>query len=444
MTAPTESAAPVPLRRNRDFLLLWTGNWLQFFGSRLSGVCYPLLALGLSGGSARMAGYAATAAVLPYLLFQLPAGVLVDGWDRRRVMQLSALGRLLVLVTVGVALVLDRLDVRALVVLIGLDVSCALFSSLAERASIPVIVPASQLRSAMAQNEARGRVAGLVGGPIGTVLYTWTKSAPYFAAAVGAVVAAVNVRFIRTDCRPPGAGTEHRDVRRELLDGLDWVRRHRFLRVAIPLVSASSGLLQVVSLALVVVLVKEQGHDPDTVGLLVGISGCGGAVGALTARWWMGLLPFPVLLVGGFAVWSALIAGMAFVTGPLALGMLFGAMNLVGAVFGVATAVYQLTATPAELQGRVASIAGLLTAAGPALGAFASGHLLDRFDGSGTMLITAGGMAVVALSAAAVPAVRQARPAEQAPEAGPTSETDPAPEDGPPPEPGPAPEPTRV
>ncbi len=64
MTAVDETtvAARPPLRRNRDFLLLWTGNWLQFFGSRMSSVCYPLLALQISGGSAEAVGLASAAA----------------------------------------------------------------------------------------------------------------------------------------------------------------------------------------------------------------------------------------------------------------------------------------------------------------------------------------------------------------------------------------------
>jgi predicted MFS family arabinose efflux permease len=403
-----ESTEVVPLRRNRDFLLLWTGNWLQFFGSRLSGACYPLLALDVSGGSARAAGLASVAAVVPYAVLQLPAGVLVDRWDRRRVMEICAVGRATVLAVVATAVLLGSLGIPWLLALIAADVSLAIVAGLAERASVLTIVPAAQLTAAMAQNEARGRSAGLLGGPLGTVLFSWGRWSPYLAGAVGAAVAAVNIRFIRADCRPPRAA-QRRLVRRDLADGLVWVRRQPFLRVAIPLTAVAGGFLQVVSLALVVVLVKEQGHDESTVGLLLGISGCGGLLGALTARWWTRRVPLPALLCGGFAVWALLMAGMYVVSSPVGLGVLFGAMNLIGAVFGVAAAVYQMTMTPHEMQGRVAAVAGLVTAAGSTAGALAFSSLIDRFDGPTAILLSAGGMALVALAALLVPAMRRAR-----------------------------------
>lgn len=394
-------------RRSRDFTLLWTGNWLQYFGSRMSAVSYPLLALAVSGGSARAAGFVATAAVLPYVVFQLPAGVLVDRWDRKRVMAVSAVGRVVALGAVVALLGLGLLTMPALIVLIFADVSFAVFSALAERASIPSIVLPERLGSAISQNEARGRIAGLIGGPLGTVLFAWARWSPYAVAAAGAAVAALNVLFIRSDCGS-GTGRPQRHLVRELADGLRWVRNHAFLRAALPLVSLSGGLLQIVSLALIVVLVKEQGHSASSVGLVLGISGIGGVLGALTANWFMARVPFSMLLIGGFGAWSALAAVMAFVTDPIGLGVLFAAMNAVGAVFGVAAGVYQMMLTSADMQGRVGAIAGLVTAGGSSLGAFAGGFLLDQAGGATSILLAGAGIATVALVATAIPAMQHA------------------------------------
>lgn len=408
MTALDDPTAEVPLRRNRDFLLLWTGNWLQFFGSRMSAVSYPLLALAISGGSPRAAGFASTAAVLPYLVLQLPVGVLVDRWDRRRLMGWCAAGRCVVLASVVITLGLGVLDLALLVLLIAADVSFAIVSALAERASIRTIVPPNQLGAAMSQNEARGRVAGLIGGPVGVLLFAGGRWIPYLVAALGAAVAAVNVRFIRTDCRPQ-TDVVPKHFARDLVDGLTWVRRNAFLRAALSLMSVSTALLQVVTLALVIILVNEQGHDESSVALLLGISGCGGVVGALSARWWMDRVPFPGLLIGGFVGWAALIAAMSVVDSLVGLGLLFGAMNLIGAVFGVAAAVYQMTVTTKEMQGRVSAVGGLLTGLGASAGAFGSGFLLDHLGGPGAISVAATGMVVVALVATASPGIRGAQ-----------------------------------
>lgn len=78
-------AAPLPLRRNRDFLYLWNGHAVSALGSQASRVAYPLLVLAITGSAAK-AGLASAAATLPYLLFPLLAGAYADRHDRRRIM----------------------------------------------------------------------------------------------------------------------------------------------------------------------------------------------------------------------------------------------------------------------------------------------------------------------------------------------------------------------
>lgn len=63
----------VPLRRNRDFQLLWGGQAVSLLGSQISKIACPLLVLAMTGSPAK-AGVAGFAAMLGYLLFPLPAG----------------------------------------------------------------------------------------------------------------------------------------------------------------------------------------------------------------------------------------------------------------------------------------------------------------------------------------------------------------------------------
>jgi len=74
-----------PLHRNRDFLLFQTGLLLSSGGSQMTAIAYPLLVLALTGSPAQ-AGLVSFARLIPYPLFVLVAGVVVDRLDRRRVM----------------------------------------------------------------------------------------------------------------------------------------------------------------------------------------------------------------------------------------------------------------------------------------------------------------------------------------------------------------------
>ena len=75
----------VPLRRNRDFVLYQSGQFFSIFGSQLSRIAYPLLALALTN-SAAAAGYVGAAELAPLVLLNAPAGVLADRFDRRKLM----------------------------------------------------------------------------------------------------------------------------------------------------------------------------------------------------------------------------------------------------------------------------------------------------------------------------------------------------------------------
>jgi Transmembrane secretion effector len=91
----------VPLRRNRDFILLQTGQALSTIGSEASAVAYTLLVLELTD-SAALAGLVGFARIFPYALFALPAGVAVDRMNRKRLMVVSDLVRVVVVGGLGV------------------------------------------------------------------------------------------------------------------------------------------------------------------------------------------------------------------------------------------------------------------------------------------------------------------------------------------------------
>src|ERR671937_2374061 len=100
---PKPAPPPAPLWRNRDFVLLWSGQVVSTIGTRVTGIAFPLLVLAQTHSPAR-AGIVGFVQTLPYMLFYLPAGALVDRWDRKRVMLVADAGRALALGSLAVAL----------------------------------------------------------------------------------------------------------------------------------------------------------------------------------------------------------------------------------------------------------------------------------------------------------------------------------------------------
>lgn len=90
------SGQPVSLWRNRDYLLLWSG---------ISQIAFPLLVLAVTGSPAQ-AGLVSALRSLTYIVCILPAGALLDRWDRKRVMIWCDAGRALCLASIPLALTL--------------------------------------------------------------------------------------------------------------------------------------------------------------------------------------------------------------------------------------------------------------------------------------------------------------------------------------------------
>src|SRR5215472_13919899 len=89
-------SSPPPLWRNRDYMILWSGQVLSSVGTNVSGLAFPLLVLLLTQSPAQ-AGFASALRALPFVFLGLPVGALIDRWNRKWVMILIDTGRALAL-----------------------------------------------------------------------------------------------------------------------------------------------------------------------------------------------------------------------------------------------------------------------------------------------------------------------------------------------------------
>jgi len=142
------------LGRNRDFMLLWSGETLSELGSQISTVAFPLLVLALTGSPAQ-AGVVGLAKWLPLALFALPAGVAADRVNRKHLMIACDAGRALALASIPVVLAIGRPPYLQIIAVAFVDGALFAVSHITERSALAQLVPAAQLPAAVAQNEAR-------------------------------------------------------------------------------------------------------------------------------------------------------------------------------------------------------------------------------------------------------------------------------------------------
>ena len=406
------SAAPrhVPLRKNRDFILLWSGQVVSTVGSEVSQLAYPLLVLALTH-SPRDAGIVGFARALPFLLLYLPAGAYVDRWDRKRVMLAADAGRALALGSVALWLALGRPLLAWLAVTSFVEGSLFVFFQLSEGAALPQIVPQEQLPQAIAQNQARQQGAGLVGSPIGGALYGVSRLLPFAADAFSYAVSFVSLLFVRPAFQGKRLRGE-RNLRADVSVGLSWLWRERFLRTVTALVTGTNFVHQALSLVLIVRL-KELGASPALIGVVFAVIGAGAIVGALLAPRVQRRFSPQMVVLGSLWIWPVQTAALFLIPSPLALGVLTAAGFVTGPIFNVVVGAYRYALVPESLYGRVSSATLLFAWGSIPLGSLFAGYGLAAWGARPMLLVLAAILLVIALAATASRDVRTARPPEE-------------------------------
>lgn len=403
--APLSRAADRPLRRNRDFMVLWAGQVVSTVGMRASALAYPLLVLVVTHSPLK-AGLAGSAQSVPFLLLYLPAGALVDRWDRKRVMLVSDGMRAVLAASIVVALALGQLTFPQIIMVVFVDGSCFVFFQLAESAALPHIVPRDQLPSALAQNQARELGSELAGLPLGGALFAVSHLLPFAADGISYVLSFISLLFVRPRLQHRRGGPR-RNLFVEVAEGMTWLWHQPLLRVMVMLTGATNLVLNALPLAMIV-RARQMGAGAGLIGVLLGLSGAAGIAGAVLAPWLQRRLRARVIIMGSLWGWAVTTVLLVWMPTPLALGVTVAAGALAGPAFNVVLSSYRYALAPDRLQARTVSSARLITWGTIPLASLLAGGLLQGTGAPHTLLILGAIMVVVAAAATAHRIVRNA------------------------------------
>ena len=401
-TTPTR---PRSLWRNRDFLLLWISQGLSSAGGEATTLALPLLVLALTGSPAQ-AGLVIALNKLAGLLLTLPAGALIDRVDRKRLMFGCDAVRALAVASIPVALVLGRLTVLQLDIFAVVTGACAACFSIANIACLPRVVPREQLGDAVARREASEGVVTLLGPPLGGALYAASRALPFAADAVSYAASLTGLALIRTPFQGERTAPR-RSLIHELREGIAWVWQQRLVRF-MAAVYGGFGLLFSGSPLCVIVLAQQRGASPALIGVIFGLGGVGGVLGAVIAPSVRRRVPFgrliPLLHWGYALLWPL----YALVPTPLLMGVVEAATLTNDQVYDVTWPSYRMALIPDALQGRVTGALRLAPALTQPIGLLLTGVLIQRIGPSATLYALSAGIALLALAVTLNPVVRSA------------------------------------
>jgi MFS family permease len=420
MTSGMTDAPPRPDRLGRDFAKLWLAQGVSNLGDGVYVTALPLLATTLTRDPLPVSAVM-FAEWLPWLLFGLLAGALLDRWDRRRVMWVVDAARLVVVGGFAVAVLAGWASIPLLMAAGFLLGTGQTLVDTASQALIPALVSRERARL----ERANGRLAGtrmvaeeLAGPPAGGFLFSVSAWIPFAVDAVSFAASSALIAIIPGRRAARGGGGEasvaagrRTGLRAEIAEGLGWLFAHRVLR-ALALRVAGVNVLAAAQGAVLVLFAQERlGLGSVGFGLLLAGAAVGGVLGSVVAPWLSRRLGPVVVMMGG-SVLSGLVAfGVGLTRNPWAAGGLLALGGLCVVVFNVVLESLRQQLVPDRLLGRVIGAFRLFSYGAVPLGALVGGVLARSFGLPAPFLVA--GVAIPVMTLLILPFVNR-RTVEQA------------------------------
>jgi MFS family permease len=373
------------LWRHSDFLKLWSAETISQFGSQISGLALPLVAIIVLEASAFEVALLGVIQFAPFILVSLPAGVWVDRLKRKPILVVTDLGRAAALGSIPLAHAFDALTIWQLYV-VGFVVGfLTVFFDVSYQSYLPSLVDRKQLVEGNSKLEVSRSGAQISGpGVAGALVEALTAPIAILVDAISFFVSAVFLYRIKRPETPPTRAERKAGpgMKAEVKEGLRYVFGHRHLRW----IAASTAIFNfsgnVLFAVVLVYAVRVLDLRPGLIGAIFTMSSVGYLVGALFATRIarrIGVGPAIVLgASGGTAMLLIPLAPQSMPVPFLVAG--FGISSLGIPLYNITQVSFRQAITPERLQGRMNSVMRFIVWGVIPLGALLGGALATVFS----------------------------------------------------------------
>ncbi len=373
-----------PLWSNHAFVRVWAAASISIFGSLITRIALPLVAILILGAGAIEVAVLRSMDVAAALVVGLVAGAWVDRLRRRPVLIWADLGRAVLLGSIPISFVLGTLQLWQLIAVAGLAAVLTTFFDAADNAYLPTIVERQRLVEANSALAASGSVAEFAGfGIAGFLVQLLTGPITIVINAVTYLISAVLLLTVRTPEAPPPPHSEREPVLDEIRHGLRVVRASPVLRAFVGAQMLMSMLWGVFGATWFLFALEELSVTPAQIGIIAGVGGASSFIGALVAtrstkRWGVGPVAIGAMLLA--ALGNLLIplapAGLPLVALAFLLGQQLVADSAITVYDVTETSVRQSLVPDREL-GRVTSTFQVASAGAQLVATIGAGLLAE-------------------------------------------------------------------
>jgi MFS family permease len=385
-----------PLGRN--YRRLWVANAVSVTGDGITVTAGPLLAASITHDPLLVAG-ALFAQQLPWLIFTLLSGALVDRLEPGRLMVIVDLLRTAVIGGLAASVLAGRAHLAVLYAALFILGVGSTVSGTAALSLLPLLVGPDDLVRGNAGLQGVQLVgADLAGPPLGAYLFVLAAGLPFAFDAATFVVGAALIASIRARGTANPVSDRTR-LRQEIAEGIRWLLAHpglRMLAVAICVMNIMLGS----TLAILVLYARARlGLGPAGYGVLLACSAAGGVIGTVIVKRLLARFGASLLLRVGLIIECATHVSLALTRRPWVAALTLVVFGVHSGVWSVVTVTMRQTAVPEQLRGRVNSVYYTFAMGGFALGSLLGGLLASEFGLTAPFWVAAAAVAVVAILA---------------------------------------------
>ncbi|MBM7771147.1 MFS family permease [Actinokineospora baliensis] len=340
-----------------DRRLTWLlgSSALSNLGDGIGKVAFPLLGASLTRDPVLIAGLSATA-FLPWLLFALVSGALVDRVDRRKAMFLANTSRAVLVGGLGVLVVFDATSIWLLYVMALLIGTVETVADSAAQALIPAVVDKDRLESANGKLQSAEIVGQtFLGGPLGGLTFAAFAALPFLLNSAGFAIAAILLLAIRGNYRPKVVGPTPK-LRLQLAEGISWVRKRPLMMQLVAFAAALALTSELAQALLVLYALEDLGLRAETFGVFALVGGAGGLLGAAVAPRLTKAMTRRSVLTVAAAGCGAAFGVMGLVREPVSAAILFGVFAASVVTVNVIIGALRHALIPEHLFGRVLGV----------------------------------------------------------------------------------------
>lgn len=368
------------LARNRDFTLLWTGETISLFGSQITTIALPSVAVLLFGASAFSVSMLVALQWIPFIILAPLVGVFTDRMRRRPLMQVSNVARFVILGSIPILAAFDGLTMAWLFVAATLKGVFDVVFQVAYQAYLPQVVDREDLMDANAKTQISVSLSQVLGRSAAGGLISLLGSARTL--AVDAVsYAASSIAIARIKTPEPEPQLEKRGVAgtlEDMKDGLKLTFGNRLLRSLTLMATCGNMAVSLVLTLVIVFAYQDLNFTAAQVGLALGLGGMTIMIGAvlsqkINAKLGMGktlILTHALLGIAFVMIPLATAGGRGFAFAVIVVSQLIASFTVPIANVAIMSLIQK--ATPPQAMGRVGGVALPLVwganAAGPLLG----------------------------------------------------------------------------